>query len=103
MGAGIYMHLNFESEKEGFAEKLDTYLDQFVNDHPVEKTGTSSRYLHSYFSFPTVTNFLEDLIPISEGGKISLEMEVEETENIIFEAKNGKLIKDESQELDYTS
>ena len=103
MGAGIYMHLHFESDEEGFAEKLDTYLNKFVFDLPVEKKGPNSRYLHSYFTFPTVSYFLEELVPISEGGKISLEMEVEETEIIVFEAENGKLIKDESHELDNSS
>ncbi|MDZ7794949.1 MAG: hypothetical protein U5P10_15030 [Spirochaetia bacterium] len=102
MGAGIYMHLNFESEEEGFAEKVDTYLDQFVDDHPVEKK-KGYRYLHSYFSFPTVTYFLDKLVKVSEGGKISLEMEVEETEIVVFVAENGELITEEYQELYYTS
>lgn len=102
MGAAVDINLTFQSEEESFSEKLDAYLEQFLYDLPINKNG-NNRYLKSYFSFPTVTYFLEDLIPISEGGKISLEMEVEETEIRIFEAANGELIKDESRELDYTS
>ena len=103
MGAGVYMHLKFESEEEGFADKVDTYLNKFVLDLPVDKKGPKYRYLHSYFSFPTVSYFLEDLVPISEGGKITLFMDVEENEIIILEAENGKLIKNESHELDNAS